>query len=67
VTRRVGGAVVRNRVKRCLREIFRRHRTVLHPKLDVVINVHREVDPRDYATLEAAFLACYRRVARPRP
>lgn len=66
MTRKVGGAVVRNRVKRCLRDIFRRHRAGLHPKLDVVVNVHREIDPGDYRTLETEFLACYHRVARPR-
>ena len=67
VTRRVGGAVLRNRVKRCFRDIFRRHRADLLPQLDIVINVHREIDPSDVAALETAFLACYRRLARRRP
>lgn len=67
VTRRVGGAVFRNRVKRCLRDIFRRHRADLLPKLDIVINVHREIEARDVAALEPVFLACYRRLARRWP
>ena len=36
VSRRVGGAVTRNRVKRLLREFFRRQQTVL-PQADIII------------------------------
>jgi ribonuclease P protein component len=36
VSKRVGGAVVRNRVKRRLRELFRRHKSLLCPACDVV-------------------------------
>jgi ribonuclease P protein component len=67
VTRRVGGSVFRNRVKRCLREIFRRHRAELQPVLDLVANVHPGIDPREFAQLETEFLSCYRRLARMRP
>lgn len=37
VTRKVGGAVQRNRVKRLLREVFRRQRRLLASPLDVVL------------------------------
>jgi ribonuclease P protein component len=37
VSRRVGGAVVRNRLKRVIREWFRRSRETLSPNLDVVV------------------------------
>jgi ribonuclease P protein component len=37
VSSRVGNAVTRNRIKRLLREIFRRHRTELVPPQDIVI------------------------------
>jgi len=53
-------------VKRCLREIFRRHRTTLLPRLDIVVNVHPGIDLQDVAHLETAFLECYRRLARIR-
>jgi len=37
VSRRVGGAVVRNRVKRVVREWFRRHRSLLPKGVDLVV------------------------------
>jgi len=63
VTRKIGGAVVRNRVKRRLRDIFRRHRAVLRPPLDLVVNVHRSFDD-DYRRLESEFLRTFERLAR---
>ena len=41
VSRRVGGAVVRNRLKRRIREWFRRNRTNLVPGTDVVVIARR--------------------------
>ncbi len=64
VTRKVGGAVTRNRVKRRLREIFRRNRAELAPHLDLVINAHRSIDSRDAEELEAEFLRTFKKLAR---
>jgi ribonuclease P protein component len=41
VTRKVGGAVARNRIKRVLREVFRRHGMKLEQPMDLVVNGQR--------------------------
>lgn len=41
VSRRVGGAVVRNHLKRCVREWFRRARSELPPGLQLVVIARR--------------------------
>jgi ribonuclease P protein component len=48
VPRAIGKAVVRNRIKRRLREAFRLQRARLNPKWDIVLNPRR-------AALDAAF------------
>ncbi len=42
VSKRVGKAVVRNFVKRRLRELFRQHKFLLDPPADVVVVARRE-------------------------
>jgi ribonuclease P protein component len=66
VTRKVGGAVVRNRVKRVLRDVFRRHRTELRPGLDLVINAHRSITERTTSEIEQDFLRGVARLQRGR-
>ena len=45
VTRKIGTAVMRNRVKRVLRECFRLHQALLPPAVDLVIVPKRHLKP----------------------
>ena len=56
-------AVARNRIKRLIRESFRRHRDLLEG-LDIVVLVRPGVEKADNATLLAALNRHWRRLAR---
>ena len=54
VSKRVGGAVVRNRVKRRLREAVRRTLADLPPGWDIIIGARPPAATAEYATLDTA-------------
>jgi ribonuclease P protein component len=54
-TRKLGSAVVRNRARRLVRELFRHHKPT--GALDVVVVPRREMLDAPYRTLEAEFLS----------
>ena len=60
VGRKVGGAVVRNRVKRRVREIFRLHKHLLKPGYDIVLNIRKGCETRKYSELENSVLGFFR-------
>jgi ribonuclease P protein component len=60
----VGCAVVRNRVKRILRDVFRRNREQFDLPLDLVVNARASVLERPVPQLERDFLECFQKVSR---
>jgi ribonuclease P protein component len=62
-TRKLGGAVVRNRAKRLAREVFRRHKPATGH--DVVIVPRREMLDASFSNLESDFADILRRPIRP--
>ena len=63
-TRKVGGAVRRNRVKRVLREVYRRNRALLNQSLDLVVNPYPQLHQCSYDEIEREFLDTFARLAR---
>jgi ribonuclease P protein component len=61
-TRRIGGAVVRNRAKRLTRELFRQYKPA--NAVDIVVVPRREFPDAPYSSLEREFDSLLRRAAR---
>ncbi|HKV84068.1 MAG TPA: ribonuclease P protein component [Ktedonobacterales bacterium] len=61
VSKRVGGAVVRNRVKRRLREGVRARLTTLAPGWDIVVNARPAAATAEYGALTAELGALFER------
>jgi ribonuclease P protein component len=64
-TQAVGGAVLRNRAKRRMREIFRSQQKLLPPSCDLMLVARSSVNQWPYAQLERTFADACARIAPP--
>jgi ribonuclease P protein component len=62
-SRRIGGAVVRNRVRRRLREIVRKHQHELRGGFGIVLVARRDAAIANYRALEHEWLRLARRAS----
>ena len=61
-TASVGGAILRNRAKRRLREVFRRHQQLVPGGSDVLLVARRPVTSLPFAELESRFAQACRKL-----
>ena len=57
VSKKLGGAVVRNRVRRRLREVYRLNEALFLPGYDIVVVARTKAITADFETLTANYLA----------
>ncbi len=65
-TAAVGGAVSRNRAKRRLREVFRKHQDLVPPNTDLVMVARAAACRRPFVDLERRFIDACQRIAESR-
>jgi ribonuclease P protein component len=63
-TRKCGGAVIRNRIKRVLREIFRHQQRRHACGVDIVVNARPGADFDDVVAIEREFVDAFRQLLR---
>lgn len=62
-SKKLGGAVVRNKAKRLIREVFRNNPPNVEPAVDILVIPRRELLTANYPDIEDDFKSVCRRVA----
>ncbi len=62
VTKKIGRAVMRNRAKRLIREVFRKNKSRFEGSFDLVVNVKDKLQEVGYREVEADFLTLLARL-----
>ena len=60
-SRKIGGAVIRSRARRLLREAFRRHQHQLAPAVDLILVARQSIVEKAFADVERDFITALRR------
>jgi ribonuclease P protein component len=66
-SRRIGGAVVRSRARRLLRESFRQHQNELAQPVELVLVARHSIAGKNFAEVEKDFLTTLRRAGLLKP
>mgnify|MGYP000456992369 CR=1 FL=1 len=56
-TKAVGNAILRNRAKRRMREIFRRHQELVPPSTDLLLVARRDLNKQPFTVAEERFVS----------
>ena len=63
VSGKIGGAVIRNRIRRRLKEIYRTNEKSLKPGFDIVIAARRKCIDATYHEIETSVFAVFRKLS----
>jgi len=64
VSKKIGNAVARNRVKRRIREVFRREKPAHLPSMDLVVNARKSAVQVEFAALREELRSVLNRLGR---